>query len=185
MLARTPPTGAKSKSRIPMSHTNRQLDMEDPLSPQPDPNPISVPANPSPRLHAVPWSHLPSADRQHAHQSRLQTDRQLVDGQLGDSREAERQAADQASPSGWGMQAAAPRVGGFRLARTPIGKPAGLDCLPQVDATFESISSCCKAISMCIMYILAVCNVHSYICFCCCMIVTVSSNCQCFLGQVI
>ncbi|DBA97231.1 TPA: hypothetical protein ACH3X1_014979 [Trebouxia sp. C0004] len=122
LLARTPPTGAKSKSRIPGSHTNRQLDMEDPLSPQPDPTPKPVLSNPSPNLLAMPRSHMCAADKQRAGSIGLLSNRQVVDGQMGDRGQGERQPVEQASPSAWGVQTAGPSIGGLKLARTPNGE---------------------------------------------------------------
>ncbi|DBB09035.1 TPA: hypothetical protein ACH3X3_007660 [Trebouxia sp. C0006] len=126
LLARTPPTGAKAKSRIPASHTNRQLDMEAPLSPQPEPTPTPVLHNPSPNLLAMPRSHMRTADKQRASSIGLLSNRQVADGQMGDRGQGERQPVEQASPSAWGVQAAGPSIGGLKLARTPNGdEPIG------------------------------------------------------------
>lgn len=123
-----------------MSHTNRQLDMEDPLSPQPDPMPTPTLHCPSPNLHAMPRSHLRTADKQRADYDRLQGNWHTADGQLVDRGQPERQAAEQASPSGWGMHAAGPSAGGFKLARTPVGKTAGCVC-PCLDTSFFAAAS--------------------------------------------
>ena len=96
--------------------------MEDPLSPQPDPTVTPVLRNPSPNLLAMPRSHMRTADKQRASSTGLLSHRQVVDGQIGDRIQGERQPVEQASPSAWGVQAAVPSIGGPKLARTPSGK---------------------------------------------------------------
>lgn len=97
--------------------------MEDPLSPQPDPTPTPVLRNPSPNLLAMPRSHMRAADKQRASSIGLLSNRQVVDGHMGDRGQGQRQPVEQASPSAWGVQAAGPSIGGLNLARTPNGKP--------------------------------------------------------------
>ena len=123
LLARTPPSGAKSRPRVPTSQTNRQLDMEDPLSPQPNPTP--TPVRPLPGLNTLLRSHMRTADRQLASQNKRQSSEDVNLRQAGLEQIAEGLGLVQTSPLGQGGSNAVTSVGGVKLARTPIGKSAG------------------------------------------------------------
>lgn len=99
--------------------------MEDPLSPQPNPNPDPTPVRPSPGLNTLPRSHMRTADRQLASQSRRQSSTDLNPRQAGLEQVAEGLGLVRTSPLDQGGPNAAMSVGGLKLARTPISKSAG------------------------------------------------------------